>query len=263
LLVALTLLGVFAGITLRRGLASAGGTAVSIAVIAALFAAIASGDIAVVALVQTIGIVSAVAGVMVGALAIALVLVMTGTRTMIVAAILAILSAAVGTQFGIAGVDSDQAFVIACGIAGAIALTMLWLGGYTGWRAWNGSTRYALIRAIAVTLSTQGTVFRGANLTDANFTEAILKNTDFRGANLTRTCWFQAKHLEWGRLEGTYLEDAAIRQLAVTKDGREQNFDYCNLRGLSLQGANLTDINLIGADLSEATFKMPISPEPN
>lgn len=256
--VALVFLGVFAGITLRRGLASAGGTAVSIAVIAAMFAAIASQEVAVVALVQTIGIVSAVAGVMVGALAVALVLVMAGTRTVIIAAILAILailSAAIGTQFGIAGVDSDQAFVIACGIAGAIALTLLWLGGYTGWRAWNGSKRYALIRAIAVTLSTQGTVFRGANLTDADFTGSVLKNTDFRGADLTRTCWFQAKQLERGRLEGTYLDDVAIQQLAATKDGREQNFDYCNLRGLNLQGANLTDMSLIGADLSAATLQ--------
>lgn len=252
---ALILLGVFTGITLRRGLASAGGTAVSIAVIAGLFAAIASQEIAVVALVQAIGIVSTVAGAMVGALAIALVLVMSGARALGIAAILAILSAAIGTQFGIAGIDSEQTFVIACGVAGVIALVMLWLGSYTGWSAWNGSRRYALIRAIAVTLSTQGTVFRGANLTDANFTAAVLKNTDFRGANLTRTCWFQAKQLERGRLEGTYLDPVEIRQLAVTREGREQSFDYCNLRGLNLQGANLMDMSLIGADLSEATLQ--------
>jgi uncharacterized protein YjbI with pentapeptide repeats len=248
-------LSVFTVITLRRGPASAGGTAVSIAVVAALFAAIASQEVAVVVLVQTIGIVSTIAGAMVAALAIALCLAMAGTRTVVIAALLTTLSGMIGTQFGIAGIDSDQAFVIACLVAGAIALTMLWLGGYTGWRAWNGSRRYALIRAIAVNLSTQGTVFRGANLTDANFTGAILKNTDFRGANLTRTCWFQAKQLERGRLEGTYLDDAAIRQLAVTKEGRDLNFDDCNLRGLNLQGANLADISLIASDLSEAMLQ--------
>ncbi|MBD2565617.1 MULTISPECIES: pentapeptide repeat-containing protein [Nostoc] len=253
--VALTLLGVFTAITFRKGLASAGGTAVSIAVIAALFAAIASQEVAVVALVQTIGIVSAVAGVMVGALAVALMLVMIATRALVIMAILAVLSAAVGTQFGIAGIESDQIFVIACVVAGAIALVMLCLSGYTGWRAWKGSRRYTLLRSLAVAISTQGTMFRGANLTNTDFTGAILKNTDFRGATLTRTCWFQAKQLEQGRLEDTYLDDAAIRQLVVTKDGREQNFDYCNLRGVNLQDANLIDISLIGADLSEANLQ--------
>lgn len=72
---ALILLGVFTGVTLRRELASVGGTAVSIAVIAGLVAAFASDDVVYAALVQIFGVVSTVAGVMVEASAIALILV--------------------------------------------------------------------------------------------------------------------------------------------------------------------------------------------
>jgi uncharacterized protein YjbI with pentapeptide repeats len=252
---AIILLGMFTGITLRKGLASAGGTAVSIAVIVGLIAAIASEDIAVVALVQTIGIASAVAGVIVGAVAGVLMKLMLEAKGPVIAVILAMLSTTIGTQFGIEGTDLGSTYFIACGISGAIALVMIWLATYTGRLAWQGSKRYALIRRVAIAISTQGTTFRGAKLIDANFTGATLKNTDFRDAKLTRTCWLKSRQLEQGRLEGTYLDNPTIRQLVVTKDGREQHFDYCNLRGINLQDADLTDVSLICSDLSESTLQ--------
>ena len=59
----------------------------------------------------------------------------------------------------------------------------------------NPELEYSLIKDLAVGIvATGSTKFRGANLTNADFTEAILKSVDFREANLSRTCWFHAKN---------------------------------------------------------------------
>jgi uncharacterized protein YjbI with pentapeptide repeats len=74
-----------------------------------------------------------------------------------------------------------------------------------GWRALAGDEKYAFVRRIAVAFAaTRGTSFRNADLTDADFTLAILKSTDFRSATLTRTCWHQAKKLDRIRSGTTY-----------------------------------------------------------
>jgi uncharacterized protein YjbI with pentapeptide repeats len=194
---------------------------------------------------------------MVSALATALIFNLYGRKAVLLSSPLAILSIVLGTLFGIAGTDSTQAqlLVLSGVITGAIALPLLALGSYTGWAAWHENRHYALIRSLSLQLTTQGTTFRLSNLTDADFTEATLKHTDFRGANLTRTCWWRSQHLDQSQLERTYLEDAAIRQLVISKNGQAQNFDYQNLRPLNLQDANLIDASLIGTDLSEATLQ--------
>ena len=141
-------------------------------------------------------------------------------------------------------------------IALPIALASVLIGEVVGWLAVSGNQKYRLIVSLAKTLVAKGgTSFRGANLTDANFTQAILKNTDLRQAKLSRTNWFQAQRLEQGRTEGTYLENSKIRQLVVSKLGQDENFDRYDLRKLDLQDANLTNASLIGADLSEANLQ--------
>ncbi|MFB2898421.1 pentapeptide repeat-containing protein [Aerosakkonemataceae cyanobacterium BLCC-F50] len=52
---------------------------------------------------------------------------------------------------------------------------------YAGLKAVAVDEKFALVRTIAVALAAiGGTSFRGANLTDADFSGAILKNTDIR-----------------------------------------------------------------------------------
>jgi uncharacterized protein YjbI with pentapeptide repeats len=137
-----------------------------------------------------------------------------------------------------------------------ISLILVLTGEIIGWRSVSGQKKYQLIVFSAKTLVTMGgTNFRGANLTEANFTQAILKNTDFRQATLTRTNWFHARNLEQGRTEGTYLENSKIRQLVVSKIGRAENFEHCDLRELNLQDVDLTNASLIGANLSEANLQ--------
>ncbi|MBD2438768.1 pentapeptide repeat-containing protein [Nostoc sp. FACHB-110] len=146
--------------------------------------------------------------------------------------------------------------VFASSIAFGVTITLITLSYYIGWRAIAGDKKYAIIRSIAITIcSLGGTSFRGANLSDADFTSATLKHTDLRGAILTRTCWFQAKYLTEARTEGTYLENEPIRKLVVTKTGVDQSFNQMDLRGLNLQGANLVDASFIGAKLSESTLR--------
>jgi uncharacterized protein YjbI with pentapeptide repeats len=129
-------------------------------------------------------------------------------------------------------------------------------GNYTAWRARAGDEKFAWIRNSAVAFAaTGGTSFHGANLTDANFTQATLKNTDFRGANLTRTCWHQAKKLDLARVGNSILSKPSVRNLLVSRNGYKKSFVGENLQGANLTGANLNEVNLKEADISGATLQ--------
>ncbi|MEH2148890.1 pentapeptide repeat-containing protein [Nostoc sp.] len=144
--------------------------------------------------------------------------------------------------------------IISEALALAFAVTLFSI--YIGWRAMKGDEKYALIRNIAVGFAaTGGTSFRGANLTGANFTQATLKSTDFRNTILTNICWHQAKMLDRVRPGSTYLQNSQVRQLLVTGQGQDKNFDRQILRGVNLEKANLADASFIGADLSEANLQ--------
>ncbi|NES04696.1 MAG: low-complexity protein [Okeania sp. SIO2F4] len=137
-----------------------------------------------------------------------------------------------------------------------VSLSSLAIIVYVRQEALAGDKKYLFFKSLAIALcSMLGTNFRKADLTDANFIGAILGNTDFREANLTRTCWLNAKNLDKARVKGTYLENKKIRQLVLSGDGREQNFDGLDLQGCNLQHADLTDASFIGANLTKATLE--------
>jgi uncharacterized protein YjbI with pentapeptide repeats len=197
------------------------------------------------AVFTVIGLAGSLAGLVNMALAIAI------ARVMVLPKIRAIIifMASFGIILGaLLGVRSQVSAYFISGIVGLAAIT---LGAYVGWQAISGNKKYALIRTLAVGIVCQGgTKFYNADLTDANFTQATLKNVDFRNAILTRTCWFGVKQLDQARINSTYLKDVRIRQLVITKDGRDAGFDYLDLRGLNLKDANLKNASLVGADLS-------------
>jgi len=144
------------------------------------------------------------------------------------------------------------------GFPGAVfgGFTVSLLTAYISWRALKGDEQHAWIRSIAIAFAaTGGTSFRGADLTDADFTSATLKSTDFRRANLTRTRWHHAKKLDRVRPGTTYLQFSQVRQLLITGQGQAQTFDRQPLRGVNLQGANLADASFIGTDLNEANLQ--------
>ena len=130
------------------------------------------------------------------------------------------------------------------------------MGSYVGRLALNGDKRFRWIWKITIAFaSTEGTSFRGADLTNANFTQAVLKSSDFRNAILTHTCWYQAKKLDCIRPGTTYLRNVQLQQWLIHKQGQHKNFNRQDLRGVNLQGVNLADASFIGADLSEANLQ--------
>ncbi|MBE9004901.1 pentapeptide repeat-containing protein [Fortiea sp. LEGE XX443] len=205
---------------------------------------------AVGAILAILALAGSIAGVVNMALAVAVARVMALPGIVNLTGVIAVLGGVLGALLGV------RSQVTAYLMAGLVGLVAIAIGIYVGWQAITGNQKYLLIRSLAVSIVSQGgTSFRGANLTDANFTQANLKSVDFRQATLTHTCWLQTKNLAQARLEGTYLENPKLRQLVVTKEGREKNFDRLNLRELNLENANLQDASFIGTDLSEANLQ--------
>ncbi|MDJ0743652.1 MAG: pentapeptide repeat-containing protein [Xenococcaceae cyanobacterium MO_167.B27] len=147
--------------------------------------------------------------------------------------------------------------IIAIGIvplvlSGIILLTTI----YRGWNVAKDMKRESWLRFFAIAVACwDGTSFYKADLTDAIFTEAKLKNADFRKANLTGVCWSEAKMLDQALIKNTYLDNLSLLQLLITGEGQNKNFDRQDLRGINLQKANLTDASFIKADLSGANLK--------
>lgn len=190
------------------------------------------------------------------AVAVERVLALPGARALTL--FIALMGAVLGTLFGVKAEESTplESVFFAFLITVFVALVAIASGIYVGWQAITGNKKYRIIYSLAIAIATQGgTNFRGANLTDADFTQATVKGVDFRNATLTRTCWFQAQNLARARVEDTYLEDSRVQQLVITKDGQNQKFHHLNLRELNLKEANLQSASFISTNLSEATLQ--------
>jgi uncharacterized protein YjbI with pentapeptide repeats len=71
-----------------------------------------------------------------------------------------------------------------------VASIVLPLTAYIGWRTVKGDRKHTITWLIANFLATKwGTSFRGADLTHADFSRAILLSTDFSRATVTETRW--------------------------------------------------------------------------
>ncbi|KOP26827.1 hypothetical protein AMR41_08375 [Hapalosiphon sp. MRB220] len=200
-----------------------------------------------VAIVVAIAFAVTVAGAIAGAFAFAIAIAFAFDVAVAVAGVFAVVVAvAVARAFAVA---------VAGAIAGALALSLF--SAYIGWRAWNGDEKDAWIRLFAIVFAAfGGTNFRNANLTDVDFANATLKSTDFRGTILIRTRFHQAKMLSFVRPGKSYFQNAEVRQLLVTGQGRQdKKFERQDLQGVNLQGANLTDASFIGSNLSEANLQ--------
>ena len=159
---------------------------------------------------------------------------------------------AIATRF----VDVDGAGAVAVAVAVPLVVAVALFSSYIAWRAMKEDEKYSLIRNIAIVFAAiGGTNFRNATLTDANFIGATLKSTDLRNATLTRTDFSKTKLLNRVRVSKTYLQNTQLRQLLITGQGQDKNFDRQDLRGVNLQKAILTDASFIGADLSEANLQ--------
>ncbi|NMG07948.1 pentapeptide repeat-containing protein [Brasilonema sp. UFV-L1] len=261
---------VFFLISVRRGVASACGF-LAVAVVGAGLAAVVWAGIVSVAWVGTgtetrvMELATVVTVVVTGAVAVVVaatgLLVISGTAVVsgFIAGLLAV-ALTVSIAGAVAGAVAVAAAKIGGMVAGIpatiVAILTLVLSADVSCRALYEDEKQSWIRSIALGLVTQhGTRFQGSDLTDADFTQATLKNTTFKKSILARTCWFQAKNLNLADIRTTYLEDEKIRQLLVTKELQSQNFDGWNLQGLNLQGANLKDASLVATVLNESNLQ--------
>ncbi|MEO1621881.1 MAG: pentapeptide repeat-containing protein, partial [Cyanobacteria bacterium J06632_3] len=123
-----------------------------------------------------------------------------------------------------------------------------WLSIYASRQIVREHPRYRWFRSIALSVGAWGgTNFRQAKLSGADFSLARLNATAFTAATLTRTCFREAQFLDYALVNGTLLEQSAVRRLVVTGQGARQNYT-----GLDLRGAYLVDTDLLGADLTDA-----------
>lgn len=144
--------------------------------------------------------------------------------------------------------------------AAGIAILITLLCAAISRRVLAGDENHAFIRRIAIaTAAIGGTNFQGANLTEANFTKAILKNTVFIKANLTHTIWHQVKKLELARLDNTILDNPAVRDLLVDRNPNNNSYENAYLEGaylvdVDVKGVNFKNANLNKANLTKANF---------
>jgi len=105
----------------------------------------------------------------------------------------------------------------------------------------EGNEKLSWLHDIVITfLASLGTTFYRANLTNADFTGSLLKNTSFKETILNNTCFKSARGINLINPGKTYLQKAEIRKLLTTGDGQNKVFDREDLRGINLEGANLS-----------------------
>ena len=203
-------------------------------------------------IIQTIGFIGAIAGTVIGGFVLASLRKLTRTFTIGLYSLFAILGGISGLFEGIE-IDETRLFQ-ALPLTLLVFVVLFGLSVYLGWNA-SEDTKYLFIYKPAnFFASLGGTSFYGADLENANFAEANLRSSDLRTSNLSGISWHHAKNLDTARIRGTYLEQPKIRQLVLTKIGKNQCFDDLNLRRLNLEGAYLDDATFIRADLSGANL---------
>jgi uncharacterized protein YjbI with pentapeptide repeats len=275
--IALAIISVFLVVTFWRGVAAASGflaiSIMSAGVAAVLWAGIVALTWAgIVAPTGAMQLANAVGVIVTGAVAvvviaagtiaiagsIALAGLVAGLWTVTVTALIAIgLCGAVAIAFTSANPVTDGIWLILHRhFIDGFTVGIVLLASYLGCLALFSNKKQLPIRNMALGLATRhGTNFENSDLTDVDFSQASLKNTNLNQANLTRTCWFQVKKLNLATVGKSYLANFQIRSLVVSKNLQNKNFDGWNLQGINLQAANLKDASLIGTNLSESNLR--------
>ncbi|BAY22860.1 pentapeptide repeat protein [Calothrix sp. NIES-2100] len=151
--------------------------------------------------------------------------------------------------------------VLLLGAGYGVSLTLsAWVSNYlkrTPWSYPELQRFWALIVG-----SWWGTSFVNLDLSNINFRNAKLANSDLRARKLYRTCFQGAIGLERARVDNQYLdlEIPKVQKLLTHACSADRNFRGLNLQGAYLQGADLrgfdfTDTNLTGSDLKQADLR--------
>ncbi|MEM1395213.1 MAG: pentapeptide repeat-containing protein [Cyanobacteria bacterium P01_H01_bin.150] len=234
------------GISVSLAFAITGAVAVAVAVAGAIALA-GAGDFAF-----AVGLSFVFTFAIAGAFAIAFAFAVSGLFGVVGALTIGGVFSLVGAFTGV----KARAFAFAIAGAGTLAAAGAFVSVYIAWQVIKSDEKHTLVRNIAVAFAAiGGTSFRGADLTDANFIATRLKSTDFRNAKLICTCFQNTKLLDRVRPGNSYLKHPEIRQLILTGQAQDKNFDRFILRGINLKGALLTDTSFNHTDLSRACLE--------
>lgn len=102
--------------------------------------------------------------------------------------------------------------------------------------------QFEFFRAWAIVIGCwRGTSFYDLDLSEVNFRNAKLANSDLRARKLYRTCFQSATGLERARVDNQYLdlEYPKVQQLLTHGSSRDHDFRGFNLQGAYLQNADL------------------------
>ncbi|MBD2006301.1 MULTISPECIES: pentapeptide repeat-containing protein [Cyanophyceae] len=99
--------------------------------------------------------------------------------------------------------------------------------------------------------------FQGANLTDCNFTRAILIKPNLLESNCTRVYWYRVKNFGFNFIPDKYVLNKVIlkMKLLIEGEGSNKNFDFMDLEAVNLREANLVDASFVGTDLSRSNLQ--------
>ncbi len=140
--------------------------------------------------------------------------------------------------------------------SGGGAIAYLLMGFYIAWRAVAGDPNQQVVKHIAVVLLAKGgTRFDRADLTEANFRGATLRQTSLHRATLRYTQFHLVQYLNEAIVSGTILRDERVRSLLVSHRGSGRSFTGCDLNHTDLAYADLEDADLTGANLNGAILE--------
>ena len=191
------------------------------------------------------------------ALAVAVVVSITSAIVVAIAATLVTF----GPFAGAFGEDANIAVAVIAAFAFAVAIASFLFGLYCRRRACQGDAKFAIIRSFGLAFrALGGASFCGADLTHANFSQAMLKCTNFNPTKQQSTIlkwvnWQNAKKLDFARVGNSLLANPALRDWLVTRNGYKKNYIDADLRAANLDGINFEQANLTRADLSGATLR--------
>jgi uncharacterized protein YjbI with pentapeptide repeats len=149
-------------------------------------------------------------------------------------------------------------------IGGAISLISYSFSIYCNKSAFkkNSNNIFSTIRICGIALrAIGGTSFRGADLSYANFSFAVLPGTNFnyskrRSTILKWVTWRNAKNMEYSIFSyDSPLINPEVRDLLISRNGCSKSYTGANLRYINLDEFNLEGANLKCADISYSTLR--------
>ncbi|WP_271948138.1 pentapeptide repeat-containing protein [Microcystis aeruginosa] len=96
-------------------------------------------------------------------------------------------------------------------------------------------------------------LLNSTNLDNAIFTNSTLDKCDFRTATIDHVDWSDTKFINC--FFPTNLDKKEIQQLCITRNGREKEFTFTDLKNFNLSHIDFTAANFSGSDLTNAHLK--------